>query len=144
MARTPVSELMTPNPITIAHCETVGKAMESMARYDIRRLPVTKEGKLVGIVSDRDLRQMGGRSSVKLPKSDRDDAYLQLPVEEAMTLSVITIREGQSVQDAIALMVKHKISGLPVIGPDGGLAGMLSEQDVLTYCLSILEREADR
>ncbi len=61
-----------------------------------------------------------------------------------MTLSVITIRERQSVQDAIALMVKHKISGLPVMGPDGGLAGMLSEQDVLTYCLSILEREADR
>jgi acetoin utilization protein AcuB len=144
MARTPVSELMTPNPITIAHRETVGNAMELMARYDIRRLPVTKEGKLVGIVSDRDLRQMGGRPSVKLPKSDRDDAYLQLPVEEAMTLSVITIRERQSVQDAIALMVKHKISGLPVIGPDGALAGMLSEQDVLTYCLSILEREADR
>jgi acetoin utilization protein AcuB len=144
MARTPVSELMMPNPITIAHRETVGKAMELMARYDVRRLPVTKEGKLVGIVSDRDLRQMGGRPSVKLPKSDRDDAYLQLPVEEAMTLSVITIRERQSVQDAIVLMVKHKISGLPVIGPDGALAGMLSEQDVLKYCLSILEREADR
>ena len=144
MARTPVSELMTPNPITIAHTELVGKAMELMARYDIRRLPVTKDGKLVGIVSDRDLRQMGGRSSVKLPKSDRDDAYLQLPVEEAMTLNVITIRERQSVQDAITLMVTHKISGLPVIDPDGALVGMLSEQDVLKYCLSILERETDR
>ena len=144
MARTPVSELMTPNPITIAHTELVGKAMELMARYDIRRLPVTKEGKLVGIISDRDLRQMGGRASVKLPKGDRDDAYLQLPVEEAMTLNVITIRERQSVQDAIALMVTHKISGLPVIDPDGALIGMLSEQDVLKYCLSILEREADR
>ena len=144
MARTPVSELMTPNPITIAHTELVGKAMELMARYDIRRLPVTKEGKLVGIISDRDLRQMGGRASVKLPKSDRDDAYLQLPVEEAMTLNVITIRERQSVQDAIALMVTHKISGLPVIDPDGALIGMLSEQDVLKYCLSILERESDR
>jgi acetoin utilization protein AcuB len=144
MARTPVSELMTPNPITIAHTELVGKAMELMARYDIRRLPVTKDGKLVGIISDRDLRQMGGRPSVKLPKSDRDDAYLQLPVEEAMTLNVITIRERQSVQDAIGLMVKYKISGLPVVDPDGALIGMLSEQDVLTYCLSILEREADR
>ena len=144
MARTPVSELMTPNPITIAHTELVGKAMELMARYDIRRLPVTKDGKLVGIISDRDLRQMGGRPSVKLPKSDRDDADLQLPVEEAMTLNVITIRERQSVQDAIALMVTHKISGLPVIDPDGALIGVLSEQDVLKYCLSILEREADR
>ncbi|MBI3608797.1 MAG: CBS domain-containing protein [Nitrospirae bacterium] len=135
---------MTTNPITIAHRETVGKAMELMARYDVRRLPVMKDGKMVGIVSDRDLRQMGGRPSVKLPRSDRDDAYLQLPVEEAMTLSVITIRERQSAQDAIAVMVKHKISGLPVVDSDGALVGMLSEQDVLKYCLSILEREADR
>jgi CBS domain-containing protein len=87
---------------------------------------------------------MGGRYSVKLPKSDRDEAYLQVPVEEAMTLNVITIRGHQDVQDAIMLMVKHKISGLPVVGSDGALVGMLSEQDVLKYCLSLLEREADR
>jgi acetoin utilization protein AcuB len=144
MARTPVSELMVTNPITIAHSESLGKAMELMGRYDIRRLPVMKESKLVGIVSDRDLRQMGGRYSVKLPKSDRDEAYLQLPVEEAMTLNVITIREHEYVQNAIMLMVKHKISGLPVVGSDRALVGMLSEQDVLKYCLSLLEREADR
>lgn len=144
MGRTPVSELMTPHPITIAHNQTVGKAMELMARHDIRRLPVTKDGKLVGIISDRDLRQMGGRPSLKLHKTDQDDAYLQLPVEEAMTLNVITIREHQTVQDAITSMVKNKISGLPVVDREGTLVGILSEQDVLKYCLSILEREADR
>jgi acetoin utilization protein AcuB len=144
MAQTPVSELMTPDPITIAHNHTVGKAMEIMARYDIRRLPVTKDGNLVGIISDRDLRQMGSRPSLKLPKSDQDDLYLRLPVEEAMTLNVITIRETQTVQEAIKSMVKNKISGLPVINREGALVGILSELDVLKYCLSILEREADR
>lgn len=144
MARTSVSELMTPNPITIAHHQTVGKAIETMTRRDIRRLPVTKDGKLVGIISDRDLRQMGGRSSLKLPKSDQDEAYLQLPVEEAMTLNVITIRENQPVQEAITLMVKNKISGLPVVDRERNLVGILSEQDVLKYCLGILDREAER
>lgn len=144
MARTSVSELMTPHPITIAHNQTVGKAIEMMTRRDIRRLPVIKDGKLVGIISDRDLRQMGGRSSLKLPKSDQDDAYLQLPVEEAMTLNVITIREHQTVQEAITLMLKNKISGLPVVDREGALAGILSEQDVLKHCLGILDREADR
>mgnify|MGYP001503125902 CR=1 FL=1 len=144
MARTLVNELMTPNPITIAHHQTVGKAMELMARHDIRRLPVTKDGKLVGIISDRDLRQMGGRPSLKLRKTEEDDAYLQLPVEEAMTLNVITIREHSTVQDAIKSIVKNKISGLPVIDREGALVGILSDQDVLKYCLSILEREADR
>ncbi len=144
MARTSVSELMTPNPITIAHHQTVGKAIETMTRRDIRRLPVTKDGKLVGIISDRDLRQMGGRSSLKLPKSDQDETYLQLPVEEAMTLNVITIRENQPVQEAITLMVKNKISGLPVVDRERNLVGILSEQDVLKYCLGILDREAER
>jgi len=144
MGHTPVSELMTPNPITIAHNQTVGKAIEIMSRHDIRRLPVTKDGKLVGIISDRDLRQMGSRPSLKLPKSDQDDVYLKLPVEEAMTLNVITIREYNTVQDAIKSMVKNKITGLPVVDRDGTLTGVLSEMDVLKYCLSILDREADR
>lgn len=139
-----VSELMIPNPTTIAHNQTVEKAMELMARYDIRRLPVVKDSKLVGIISDRDLRQMGSRYSLKLPKTDQDDAHLQLPVEEAMTLSVITIREHNTLEDAIKSLIKNKISGLPVVNAEGALVGMLSHQDVLKYCLGILEREADR
>jgi CBS domain-containing protein len=144
MGHTPVSELMTPGPVTIAHDQTVGKAIELMARYNIRRLPVTRNGTLAGIISDRDVRQMAGRPSLKLPKTDEDEAYLELPVEEAMTLNVITIREKQTVEDAIRTMVKHKISGLPVVDREGALVGILSEQDVLKFCLNILEREADR
>jgi acetoin utilization protein AcuB len=144
MPQPTVRELMTPNPITVAHGQTVGKAMELMARFDIRRLPVIRDGKLIGIVSDRDVRQMAGRPSVKLEKTAADEAYLQLPVEEVMTLNAITIRETQPVQDAIALMIKHKISGLPVVGRDGVLVGIISEQDILKYCLNLIEREADR
>ena len=144
MPQPTVGQLMTPNPITINHGQTVGRAMELMARYDIRRLPVIRDGKLAGVVSDRDVKQMAGRPSVKIAKTDADNAYLQLPVEEVMTLNAITVRESQPAQDAIALMIKHKISGLPVVGRDGALVGIISEQDVLKYCLSILEREADR
>jgi acetoin utilization protein AcuB len=134
-----INEVMIPTPD-----QTIGRAIELMARYDIRRLPVVKEGKLVGIITDRDIRQLGGRPSLKLPKTAQDDAYLNLPVEEAMTLNVITIRVNQPVQDAIQIMLKHKISGLPTIDPQGRLAGMLSTQDVLKYCLDLLDREADR
>ncbi len=144
MNRLPVSELMIIKPVTIAHDETVGRALELMMRYDIRRLPVTKTGKLVGIVSDRDIRQLGGRPSLKLPTSGQEGAYLQLPVEEAMTLSVITVRENQAVQEAIAVILKNKISGVPVVDRQGELVGMLSYLDVLKYCLDLLDREADK
>src|SRR3989304_7894354 len=142
--RLPVTELMTPDAVSIAHDQTIGRAMELMARYDVRRLPVTKQGKLAGIITDRDVRQRGARASLKIPKSPQDDAYLQLPVEEAMTLNVITIRDRQTVQEAITLMLKHKISGLPVVDKEGAMVGLLSGHDVLKFCLGVLDREADR
>ncbi len=144
MRRILISEVMIPKPVTITPDQTIGRAMELMARYDFRRLPIIKEGKLVGIITDRDVRQLAGRPTLKLPKTAQDDAYLNLPVEEAMTLNVITIRDNQPVQEAIQVMLKHKISGLPAVDREGQLTGMLSIQDVLKYCLDLLDREADR
>ena len=144
MNRVPVSQLMIPNPVTIAPDQTIGRAMELMARYDDRRLPVMKSGALVGIVSDRDVKNLGGRPTVKLPKGAQDDAYLALSVEEAMTPSVITIHEAQPVQEAIARLLKYKIGGLPVVNQKGALVGMVSYVDILKYCLDLLDREADR
>jgi acetoin utilization protein AcuB len=144
MRRILISEVMIPKPVTITPDQTIGRAMELMARYDFRRLPIVKEGKLVGIITDRDVRQLAGRPTLKLPKTAQDDAYLNLPVDEAMTLNVITIRDNQPVQEAIQVMLKHKISGLPAVDRQGQLTGMLSIQDVLKYCLDLLDREADR
>ena len=142
MSRTPIRELMIPNPVTISPQETVGRAIDLMDRHAVRRLPVVRDGKLVGIITDRDVRRLAGRSSLKLARTDRDEAYLQLPVEEAMTLTVITLRDFHTVEDAIRSMLKNKISGLPILDRDGKLAGIVSEQDVLKFCLELLEREA--
>lgn len=144
MADVLVRDLMTPNPITITYNQPVAKALEVMRRYDIRRLPVIKDGKVVGVISDRDVRQMAGRPTVKLSRGDQDDAYLQLPVEEVMTLNAITVREGQPMQDAITLMLKHTISGLPVLDRDGALVGVVSQSDILKWCLGMLESGAGR
>lgn len=138
-----VRELMIPNPITIAHDQTVEQAMALMGRYKVRRLPVTKAGKLAGIVSDRDVRQLAGRPSIKLPKSESDEAYRNLPVEEIMTPNVLTIREFDTLQSAITSLLENRISGLPVVDQQGALVGMLSETDILKHYLRLLDREED-
>jgi acetoin utilization protein AcuB len=135
---------MIPNPITIAHNQTVEQAMQLMASYKIRRLPVIKGGKLAGIVSDRDIRQLGRRPSLKLPVTEQENAYLNLPVEEVMTPTVITIREYDTVRTAIELLLENTISGLPVVDRQGMLVGMLSNTDILKYCISLLEQEEER
>ncbi|HLB01755.1 MAG TPA: CBS domain-containing protein [Nitrospiria bacterium] len=138
-----VRELMIPNPITIAHDQTVEQATALMGRYKVRRLPVTKAGKLAGIVSDRDVRQLAGRPSIKLPKSESDEAYRNLPVEEIMTPNVLTIREFDTLQSAITSLLENRISGLPVVDQQGALVGMLSETDILKHYLRLLDREED-
>jgi acetoin utilization protein AcuB len=143
MGRIFVRELMIPNPITIAHDQTVEQAMALMGRYKVRRLPVTKAGKLAGIVSDRDMRQLAGRPSIKLPKSESDEAYRNLPVEEIMTPNVLTIREFDTLQSAITSLLENRISGLPVVDQQGALVGMLSETDILKHYLRLLDREED-
>ena len=143
MGRIFVRELMIPNPITIAHDQTVEQAMALMGRYKVRRLPVTKAGKLAGIVSDRDVRQLAGRPSIKLPKSESDEAYRNLPVEEIMTPNVLTIREFDTLQSAITSLLENRISGLPVVDGQGALVGMLSETDILKHYLRLLDREED-
>ena len=138
-----VRELMIPNPITIAHDQTVEQATALMGRYKVRRLPVTKAGKLAGIVSDRDVRQLAGRPSIKLPKSELDEAYRNLPVEEIMTPNVLTIREFDTLQSAITSLLENRISGLPVVDQQGALVGMISETDFLKHYLRLLDREED-
>ena len=138
-----VRELMIPNPITIAHDQTVEQAMALMGRYKVRRLPVTKAGKLAGIVSERDVRQLAGRPSIKLPKSELDEAYRNLPVEEIMTSNVLIIREFDTLQSAITSLLENRISGLPVVDQQGALVGMISETDFLKHYLRLLDREED-
>jgi acetoin utilization protein AcuB len=135
---------MIPNPITIDHHQSVQEAMQVMARYKIRHLPVIKEGELAGIVSDRDIRQLGKRPSLKLPVNEEEEAYLNLPIEEVMTPGAITVREYDTVQTVIEFLIKNTIGALPVVDRQGRLVGVLSQTDILKYCLDLLGREEER
>jgi acetoin utilization protein AcuB len=105
---------------------------------------VIKGGKLIGIVSDRDLRQLGRRPSLKLPATEQEEAYLNLSVEEAMTPAVITVREYDTVKTAIELILKNTISGLPVVDRQDTLVGILSNTDILKHCLTLLEQQEEQ
>jgi len=94
-----------------------------MEKGGFRRVPVVDDGKLVGIVSDRDVRAHSG--------------YLvQTKVTAAMTSDPKTVTPHMSVEDAARLMIEHKIGGLPVV-EDGKLVGILTTTDVLKAFLKV-------
>lgn len=119
-----IANWMTRNPSFITPQDTLAQAKQMMDDGHFRRLPVVENGKLEAIITERDLRQHWG--------------YLDsTKVSAAMTSGPVTINPSFKVEDAVQLMLKYKIGGLPIV-EDGKLIGILSTSDVLRALLEVL------
>ena len=130
-----VSDLMSTEVLTLALGDHLDLASDIMKLARIRHMPVLSNGRLVGIVSQRDLFRTAISSALSLrPAAER--AWLaKIPVAEAMTKEVVTAAASWKVGRAVAVMLEKRIGCLPVV--DGGrLVGLLSETD----CLRLLGR----
>lgn len=126
--------------------DSIQHARELMERHRINQLPVLVDGKLVGIVTDRDLRDafpsvFDSTVERKRPKVTTTDPR-SVSVEMVMTAEATTVGAGASMADAARLMRKMRIGALPVI--DGGrVVGMLTRSDILeAFCDLVAIEEA--
>jgi IMP dehydrogenase len=111
---------MIVDPITMDPDRSVSEALELMAKYRISGVPITeggkKEGKLVGILTNRDL---------------RFETKLQRPIREVMTSkNLVTVRPGISLEDAKARLHEHRIEKLLVVDEDYNLKGLITIKDI--------------
>jgi len=120
-----VTRRMTRDPETLGPKRTVAEARVLMDAGGFRRMPIVDNGRLVGIISDRDVRRY-----------QRDE--LSTPIEKAMTRDPVTLTTATSVEQAARLMLKHKIGGLPVMEHDK-LVGILTTTDVLKAFLDLIQ-----
>jgi acetoin utilization protein AcuB len=134
-----VKDIMTPRPFTIEPHKPVLEALLIMYEHDIRRLPVMEQGKLVGIISDRDIKQTMSRPSLANRRRGQEPE-LELSVGEVMTRDVISVMQDDDIKEVIELMIENKITGLPVLNQGKKLVGIVSAIDILQYCLDILEQ----
>lgn len=126
-----VQDRMTRNPVTVG-CEVkVGAAAELMRVHKIRHLPVVDAGgKLVGIVTDRDVRQILFAPAMRNRTIDLGTLAEQITVEEIMSSPAITTTPYADLAEAAKIMHERKIGALPVV-ERGKVVGILSEIDVL-------------
>ncbi|MGD2004938.1 MAG: IMP dehydrogenase [Flavobacteriaceae bacterium] len=105
------------DPVTLLHTATIHEAEQNMNQYKIGGIPIVDEQKkLVGIVTNRDLRFEN--------KDNRS-------IKEVMTAqNLITVEEGTSLQDAEAILQKHKIEKLPVVNKENVLVGLITFRDI--------------
>ncbi len=133
-----VQERMTQNPITVNPDTSVPDALRLMREHKVRRLPVVdRHGKLVGIVSDKDLLYASPSPATTLAVWEIPELLGKLRVEKVMTHGVITVTEDTALEEAARIMADSKIGGLPVMR-GGSLVGIITETDLFKSLLELL------
>ena len=134
----PTRDWMKRDPIVVRDDAPIGIAIHLLRTHRIRHLPVVNEsGRLIGIVTDRDLRQAVFHPMIQDALGDAAVALRALRVREVMTWGVVSVRADTDLRSAARLLREGKIGALPVT-EDGRVVGMLSEIDVLTAFEKIL------
>jgi acetoin utilization protein AcuB len=133
-----VAEIMTDKLITVSPDTTLGEALGLMKSHGCRQLPVVTADRLVGIVTDRDVR-LALNSPLTLHERVEDQALLSSATAEAcMTPNPMTVDANASVSLAAELMLTYKFGGLPVMRA-GKLVGIITVSDILAHYVDLIE-----
>ncbi|MCP3100828.1 CBS domain-containing protein [Myxococcus sp. K15C18031901] len=126
-----VGELMTREVVTLKETQNLGKADELLKLHRIRHLPVVRQGKLVGLITHRDLLRAAATHAT-------DPAAQPLWAADIMTRDVTTVLPDTPLRKAVELMLSHKFGCLPVADADGTLLGILTEADLVRYAQQLI------
>ncbi len=138
-----VKDFMTPNPITVFPDTTFSEALRIMRERKIRRLPVLEGGKLVGIVTEKDLLYASPSKATTLDIWELHYVLSKLKVGEIMTKNVITVEESAPLEEAARIMAENKIGALPVLNEEGELVGIITETDIFKVFIDMLGARRD-
>jgi acetoin utilization protein AcuB len=126
---------MTKKVITVAPEDTLERAADLLADNRVHRLPVVRDGRLVGILSDSDIRNAALRDSSRGAVGVGGKT-----VGEVMTREVITVSPSDTVEDALLVLQKKRLGALPVVEGDR-VVGIITKADVLAALIETLDIE---
>ena len=125
-----VREIMTTDVMTIGRNDELMISDDIMRMKRLRHLPVVEEGRLVGVLTQKDLFHAALSTALNFGEKAQKEFLKTVVVKEVMTEEVLTIDPDADVKEAARLMIEHKIGCLPVV-EDGTLVGLVTETDLL-------------
>lgn len=132
-----IKERMSQPVITVDPNLPIMEALSLMKKEKIRRTPVVKDGRLVGIISDKDLLNASPSDATSLSVWEINFLLSQITVGEIMTREVLTVTEDTPIEDAARIMADNKIGGLPVMR-DNTVVGLITETDLFAIFLEMM------
>lgn len=133
-----VNKRMTHTPVTVSPNAMVADASEIMRNNKFRRLPVVDNGQLVGIVTDRDLREVSASPATSLSIFELNYLLAKMKVKDVMRKNVVTIRSDATIEEAALLMYNHKIGGLVVVDEKDAVVGIITETDIFKCFVDVM------
>lgn len=134
-----VKDWMSRDVLTVDPKTPIAEAHRLMKERKVRRLPVVRDGQLVGIVTLGDVREASPSSATSLSIWELNYLWAQLTVDRVMKAPVVKISPDATILEAARLMLEHKISGLPVV-EGSKLVGIITESDIFRMLVTS-ERE---
>ena len=132
-----VSTWMSKPVITVNVNDSMQDAMELLKQHHIKILPVVENGDLVGIITDRDLKRASASDATCLEIHEIFYLLSKIKIKNIMTKNPITVPPYFTVEETARVLLKNKISGVPVMDDDGRLLGIITQDDLFKVLTSI-------
>ena len=129
-----VADWMSDGVLAVETFDSIAIARQVMAKHRVNQLPVLENDHLVGIVTDRDVRD-AYPTSMMIDQTQAIDSFAEkVTVEEVMTRDILIVRPEMPLATAVALLRKHRIGSLPVV-KNKSLVGIITRSDILDFVL---------
>jgi len=132
-----VKNWMSGNVITVDVNDSMYDVMKIFEENDIRRTPVMSKGKLVGIITDRDVRRVTRSEGIFLGVKELIDLTRKVSLKENMTKNPVTVPIDYTIEETAVILLDSKISGVPVVDHSGNVVGIITQADIFRALASL-------
>lgn len=126
-----IKDWMATTILTVDANTSVMRATRTMKENNIRRLPVMSHGKLIGVITDRDLKEAAPSTTSDIDIHEMYYLLSEMKVKDVMTDKCISLKQNDTLEKAALVMLKERISGIMILDDEEKLVGLLSETDIL-------------
>ncbi|WP_290921081.1 CBS and ACT domain-containing protein [Halodesulfovibrio sp.] len=133
-----IRDWMAKDVITVSPDTSMMKASKALKAHDISRVPVVDHsGRVVGIVSDRDIKEASPSKATTLDVHELYYLLSEIKVKDIMTVDPLVTSPTNTVENAAMMMIEKDFGGLPVVDDDGKLVGIITVSDIFNVLISI-------
>ena len=136
-----VKNWMSKPVITIDAEASMNDAIKLLKDHNIKMLPVMEKGNLVGIVTDRDLKRASASDATSLEIHELLYLISKIKIREIMTKNPITVPQDYTVEETAEILLKHNISGVPVVDQYHDIVGTITQNDIFKIFISLTGAE---